>query len=65
MNDANPPVCAAWIPLVNGRAACELPVGHVGPHRAADPPNTSDGQLVHWSDLPCRLSTRDATPGAA
>jgi hypothetical protein len=68
MNNENPPVCSAWLPLPDARAACELPVGHAGPHRAANPPNTPEGRLIFWSGLPRRqlpVRLRDLAPGAA
>ena len=54
MDDTNPPLCTAWLPLADGRALCELPVGHVGPHRAAGPPHAPEGEPVVWSGLPRR-----------
>ncbi len=68
MNDANPPVCAAWLPLPAGQALCELPVGHAGPHRAFGPPHAPGGEPVAWSGLPRRrvaLLDDERTLGAA
>ena len=48
---ANPPVCGAELAMPEGRARCEFPRGHVGPHRASGPPHAPrDGLTVWWGE---------------
>jgi hypothetical protein len=49
---ANPAVCPAALVLPEGQAYCELPTGHVGPHRASGLPHAPTDHAVAWELQP-------------
>lgn len=65
----NPAQCLAELVLPEGRACCELPGGHIGPHRASGPPHSLvPGRIVAWeieTPLRCVVTLAEATTHAA
>ena len=56
----NPPRCAAELVLPEGSAWCELPAGHLCPHRASGPPHCPpSAEPVSWEiETPWRCIIR-------